>query len=76
MNVNQHKCPECDGPNVFHTETNSGSGYGPVLLPGLGGFLRMARFRVVVFADCGLTRFYAEPDARAKLPRKNAWRRA
>jgi predicted nucleic-acid-binding Zn-ribbon protein len=76
MNVNQHICPECKSPNLFCIETNSGGGYGPILLPRLGGFLRMARFCVVVCADCGLTRFYAEPGARAKLPRANGWRRA
>ncbi len=75
MNLNKQNCPECSGSNLFCTETNSGGGYGPILLPGLGRFLRMAKFRVVVCADCGLTRFYAEPNALAKLPAANAWRR-
>ena len=76
MNVNQQKCPECDGSNLFCTETDSGGGYGPMLLRGLGGFLRMAKFRVVVCGDCGLTRFYAEPSARSKLPQAKAWSRS
>jgi predicted nucleic-acid-binding Zn-ribbon protein len=74
MNFNQRKCPECDGTNLFVTETSSGGGHGPMLLPGLGGFMRLAKFRVRVCADCGLTRFYADPDARVKLPGAKAWR--
>jgi predicted nucleic-acid-binding Zn-ribbon protein len=76
MNVNQQKCPDCGGSNLFCTGSISGGGYGPMLLPGLGGFLRPAKFRVVVCGDCGLTQFYAEPSAREKLPRANAWSRA
>jgi len=73
MSSNKTHCPECAGANLYCTETNSGGGYGPILLPGLGGFIRLARFQVVVCADCGLTRFYAEPNARAKLARARAW---
>jgi hypothetical protein len=35
----------------------------------------MARFKIVVCGDCGLMRFYAEPDAVAKLPRARQWER-
>ena len=73
MNPNKTICPECRGANLYSTETCAGGGYGPILLPGLGGFMRLARFQVVVCADCGLTRFYAEHNARAKLPRARAW---
>lgn len=66
-------CPECGGPSLYQTTTNSGGGYGPMLLPKLGSFFRMPMFVVVVCADCGLTRFYAEPDARAKLRRSDRW---
>ena len=74
MNSNPKTCPECGRQNLYATTTNSGGGYGPMLLPRLGGFLRMAVFQVVVCADCGLTRFYAEPEARGKLPMAKAWR--
>ena len=74
MNINKQKCPESDGQDLYFTETNSGGGYGPILLPGLGRFMRLARFRVLVCAGCGLTRFYATQDARAKLPAAKAWR--
>jgi predicted nucleic-acid-binding Zn-ribbon protein len=75
MNSNRQKCPECERQNVFATISNSGAGYGPMFLPGLGGFLRMAKFEVLVCADCGLTRFYAEPDARTKLSGAKGWSR-
>lgn len=49
--------------------------HGPLLLPGLNrSFWRpFAKFQVVVCADCGLTRFYAEASARAKLPTAEGW---
>ena len=69
-------CPECGRHNLYATTTRSGGGYGPMLLPKLGSFWQFfARFEVVVCGDCGLTRFYAEPSARAKLPTVKAWRR-
>ena len=73
MKTRNTQCPECDGHSLYHTTARSGSGYGPVLLPGLGRFLRMADFHVVVCADCGLTRFYAAQDARSKLRTSKRW---
>ena len=75
MNTNPKQCPECGGATYCYTSANAGGGHGPYFLPGLGGFLRMARFKIVVCGDCGLTRFYAEPDAVAKLPRAKQWER-
>ena len=46
-----------------------------MLLPNLGGFFRFPKFEVVVCADCGLTRFYADAPARAKLPTAKNWSR-
>ena len=60
---------------LYHNTVKSAGPYGPVLLPGLGGFLNFAQFKVVVCGDCGLTRFYAEPDALAKLPGAKKWSR-
>jgi hypothetical protein len=45
------------------------------LLPGLGRFLHTPDFEVVACADCGLTRFYAEPEARTRLRTSNRWHR-
>lgn len=75
------KCPECGAESLHRTTTNSGGGYGPVLLPGLerpiswGTFFSgtFAQLTVVVCAECGLTRFYADAEARAKLPQATGW---
>jgi predicted nucleic-acid-binding Zn-ribbon protein len=66
-------CPECGGHSIHQNKASSGGWYGPVLLPGLGQFLGYAEFNVRVCADCGLTRFYASPAARAKLRTLNYW---
>ena len=73
MNSNQ-TCPECSSENLRVTFTKSGGPYGPLFLPGLGSFLAPAQFRVVLCGDCGLTRFFAEPTALAKLAKSRAWR--
>jgi predicted nucleic-acid-binding Zn-ribbon protein len=67
-------CPECAGTKLFSRDVASGGRYGPQLLPGLGAFMQFAKFRVVVCADCGLTRFFAEPSARRKLATSDGWR--
>ena len=58
---------------MYQAATSSGGHHGPCLLPGLGGFLSFAQLNVVVCADCGLTRFYAEPEARTKLRTSARW---
>jgi predicted nucleic-acid-binding Zn-ribbon protein len=68
-------CPECGGPNLHHTLTASAGPYGPALLRGLGSLFHTPKFQVVVCADCGLTRFYAEPSARANLTGSSRWLR-
>ena len=75
MNTNPKPCPECGGPTLYRFATKAGGPYGPCFLPGLGSFLTLARLKVIVCGDCGLTRFFAEPGALAKLPRARAWRR-
>ena len=75
MNTNSKPCPDCGGVTLYQTSIKSAGPYGPMLLPGLGSLFRFARFEIVVCADCGLTRLYAEPDARAKLSKVRAWKR-
>ncbi|NBV24698.1 MAG: hypothetical protein EBS05_22605 [Proteobacteria bacterium] len=82
MNTDRKNCPECGTQSLFQSTTNAGGGYGPVLLPGLGkmafwGKVQtvMPQFRVVVCAACGLTRFYAEAAACARLPEADNWQR-
>ena len=67
-------CPECGGRTLFRgPATSSGGGHAPNYLPGLGQFLFSARFVLVVCRDCGLTRFFAQPEARAKLKESGKW---
>jgi len=67
-------CPECGQSNLYATDKVSAcGGYAPNYLPGLGSFLSVARFTVVVCKDCGLTRFFASPPALAKLTESTKW---
>ncbi|MEY4201378.1 MAG: hypothetical protein RLZZ265_3118 [Verrucomicrobiota bacterium] len=82
MKTETAKCPECGGESLHEATTSAGGGYGPDLLSGLGRWglggliqVEMAKFRVVVCAACGLTRFYAEEAARAKLATADRWQR-
>ena len=73
----QSTCPECEGTRIYsHGGISSGGGYAPNYLPGLGGFFSSSKFTVRVCADCGLTRFYADPDARSKIREHKDWRRS
>ncbi len=68
-------CPGCGGRTLYQRENvGSGGSHGPDYLPGLGKFVMSAKFAVVVCRDCGLTRFYAQPEARAKLKDAKKWR--
>ena len=68
-------CPNCQGTTLFETgPISSGGGHAPTYLPGLGRWYRSARFVLVVCRDCGLTRFFAQPEARAKLKQSRRWK--
>jgi len=68
-------CPGCGNRTLYQSENvGAGSSHGPDLLPGLGKFVSSAKFVVVVCRDCGLTRFYAQPEARAKLKDSKKWK--
>ena len=68
-------CPECGSKTLYRgPETSAGGGHAPNYLPGLGKFLSTARFVLVVCRDCGLTRFFAQPEARAKLKESGKWK--
>ena len=74
MKTKTKQCPECGAESLYQTTTNSGGGYGPLLLPGLNrSFWRPAKFHVVLCAECGLTRFYAEAEALTKLRTAEEW---
>lgn len=68
-------CPECGSRTLYQgPATSSGGGHAPNYLPELGRFLFSARFVLVVCRDCGLTRFFAQPEARAKLKDAKKWK--
>lgn len=68
-------CPNCGGHTLYEgPETSAGGGHAPSYLPGLGGFIRQAKFVLVVCRDCGLTRFFASAQARAKLKESRHWK--
>ena len=70
-------CPDCGSKQIFIAvkPVGAGGGYAPYYLPGLGTFWHPANFEIVLCGDCGLTRFYATPDALSKLPSSDKWRR-
>jgi hypothetical protein len=66
-------CPNCQG-NTLYRSPEISSGSDPNYLPGLGRFVFSAKFVLVVCRDCGLTRFFAQPRARAKLKESGKWK--
>ena len=69
-------CPNCGSGNLHRSKPiSAGGGYAPNYLPGLGRLLRSGKFELVVCRDCGLTRFFAGPEAREKLGQAGQWQR-
>ncbi len=69
-------CHSCSGQQLYTTDTSSAGGYGPDLLPKLGGFWGGAKFHVVVCCDCGCTQFFASQKALKKIEEKpETWHR-
>jgi len=67
-------CPNCSGTRLFESkEVSAGGGHAPNYLPGLGGIFTAEKFHVVLCRDCGLTRFFARPEALAKLSESGKW---
>ena len=67
-------CPNCGSRAQYRSrEVSSGGGHAPNYLPGLGSFWVSGRFTIVVCRDCGLTRFFAQPEAREKLGDSEKW---
>jgi predicted nucleic-acid-binding Zn-ribbon protein len=68
-------CPNCGGRTLYQgPPTSAGGGHAPNYLPGLGKFLASAKFVLVVCRDCGLTRFFAQPEARQRLRESGKWK--
>ena len=68
-------CPDCGSTMLYQSrETGAAGGHGPDFLPGLGKIFSSAKFVLVVCRDCGLTRFFAQPEARSRLKDSNKWK--
>jgi hypothetical protein len=67
-------CPNCGGNSLYESreDFSAGGGYYQNYLPGLGGFLRYAKFKIVVCGQCGAMQFFADQRARDKLPECNS----
>ena len=69
-------CPECGKNNLFRSALiSAGGGHAPNYLPGLGTFFSPGKFQLVVCRDCGLTRHYADKEARERLTNSTKWTR-
>lgn len=66
-------CPECGRTSLYQTTSLSGTPHANLLLPGLGGFFRFATVQIRVCSDCGLARYYADPEALTKLRSSARW---
>jgi DNA-directed RNA polymerase subunit RPC12/RpoP len=70
-------CPNCQSRNLYKSRSPLGGGghHAPNYLVGLGRWYRAGRFDVVLCRDCGLTRLFAEEEAREKLEDSKSWER-
>ncbi len=68
-------CPHCHSDRVFKSEkVVDTTTIGGELLPKLASStFSSAKMRAVVCADCGLLRYFVEPDARQTLDASKHW---
>ncbi|MCL4275536.1 MAG: hypothetical protein QY328_11830 [Anaerolineales bacterium] len=52
------KCPECGNDEIYAKTVGARGGYGPDLLPGVGGFWAGGKFEIYVCGKCGYSQFY------------------
>ncbi len=66
-------CPECNSLEIYTKSVNAVGGYGPDLLPNVGGFFSKKQFQIYICGNCGYTQFYVPDkflaDVREKYPR-------
>jgi DNA-directed RNA polymerase subunit RPC12/RpoP len=76
--VSHSPCSSCGGKTLYKTRKpiTRGGGYAPNLLPGLTSAFGSGKVvDVVVCADCGLVRLFAQRPALARLPTSDKWGR-
>jgi predicted nucleic-acid-binding Zn-ribbon protein len=73
---NLSPCPNCGSRELYRSkEVSAGGRHAPDYLPGLGSFLLAEKFHLVACRDCGFVRFFARPEAMAKLSESKKWTR-
>jgi predicted nucleic-acid-binding Zn-ribbon protein len=51
-------CPSCGGREIYFRTVGARGGYGPDLLPKVGGLLRGGKFELYICGTCGFTQIY------------------
>ncbi|HHY10521.1 MAG TPA: hypothetical protein GX528_08150 [Firmicutes bacterium] len=68
------ECQHCGSGDLCFTDTAANGGYGPSFLPGTG-FLKPAKFRIIVCEQCGFTRWFVVPGDLGKVKNSKHFRR-
>jgi len=69
------RCPNCESRALYKSEeVSAGGGNAPNYLPGLASFWAAEKFCLVTCKDCGLTRFFARSEGRARLRHSKKWK--
>ncbi len=67
-------CPNCQSNEVYaYKETVPFTGKHVSYLPGLGTMFSAAYVKPVLCAECGLTRYFAQDDARERVKTNGGW---
>ena len=68
-------CPSCGGREIYSRIVGARGGYGPDLLPKVGGLFRGGKFELYICGTCGFTQLFVPekllPAVREKYDR--AW---
>src|SRR5690349_14009138 len=79
--MNYSPCPTCGSEELYWsqsvtgTSANTATDYPGVQTGIRGGISLAGTFRLLMCADCGLTRFYADPVTTKKLAGSFRWKR-
>ena len=63
-------CPSCSSREVYSRIVHARGGYGPDLLPKVGGLFRGGKFELYVCGTCGCTQFFVPDELLASVRQK------
>ena len=71
----EHKssCPHCGNNSLFISKIEISGDGAPPLLPGLGGFIKTSKMKVIACSTCGLIQLFATGTALNKLASSEYW---